>query len=132
MLDVEGGADRAVEKRIAVGWNKFHEVKEILTKRGISLKLKGRLYDSCVRSCMLYVSETWAVKVCHERNFERAERKMLRWMCRVRLMDRVRTEELYRRLGIEVIGTKLRRGRLRWYGHVECMNDNCWQKRCTS
>ncbi|MBV8233323.1 MAG: hypothetical protein JO329_25390 [Planctomycetaceae bacterium] len=130
MLDVEGGVDRAVEKRIAVGWNKFHEMKGIITKRGISLKLKGRLYDSCVRSCMLYASETWAMKVCHERDFERAERRMLRWMCGVRLTDRVRTEELYRRLGIEEIGTKLRRGRLRWYGHVERMNDNCWQKRC--
>ena len=46
----------------------------------------------------------------------------------MRLSDRVRTEELYRRLGIEEIGTKVRRGRLRWFGHVERLNENCWEK----
>jgi len=132
LLDIEGGVDRAVEKRIGEGWNRFHSMKELLTRKGISLKLKGRLYDSCVRSCLLYASETWAMKVCHEKDLERAERRMVRWMCGVRLSDRVRTEELYRRLGIEEIGTKVRRGRLRWFGHVERLNENCWQKRCRS
>ena len=53
-------------------------------------------------------------------------------MCKVSLTDRVIPEELYRRLGIEEIGTKVRRGRLRWFGHVECLNDSCWQKTCRS
>ena len=72
------------------------------------------------------------MKVCHERDLKRAERRMVRWMCGVRLIDRVRMEELYRRLGLEEIGTKVRRGRLRWFGHVERLNENFWQRRCMS
>ena len=30
--------------------------------RRFSLKMKGRVYKSCVRSAMLYGSETWCLK----------------------------------------------------------------------
>ena len=38
------------------------------------------------------------------------------------LKDRKHSEELLARLGIEGIAEIVRRGRLRWYGHVEHMN----------
>ena len=34
----------------------------VLTCRSFSLRLKGRVYQACVRSIMLYGSETWAMK----------------------------------------------------------------------
>ena len=40
------------------------------------------------------------------RDLERAQRRMVRWMCGVRLSDRVRTKELYRRLEIDEIYNK--------------------------
>ena len=41
-LDIKGGVDRAVKKGIGERWNRFHAMKELLTRKGISLKLKGR------------------------------------------------------------------------------------------
>ena len=55
-----------------------------------------------------------------ERNMERAERMMVRWMCGVRLGDTVPSIELCRRLGIKEVVAAMRRERLRWFGHVEC------------
>ena len=34
----------------------------MLTKRGVSLKLKGKIYDACVQRVLVYGSETWAIK----------------------------------------------------------------------
>ena len=49
----------------------------------------------------------------------RAERMMMRWMCGVSLKDRKRSEVFYGLLGVQSVAEVARRGRLRWFGHVE-------------
>ena len=44
---------------------------------------------------------------------------MLRYMAGVRWQDRVPSEEVLRRCDLEDIESKLRRNRLRWFGHVK-------------
>ena len=53
MLDVDGGCDSAVTTRVRSAWKKFHEYLPILTGKGFSLKLKGNVYATCVRSCLI-------------------------------------------------------------------------------
>ena len=69
-----------------------------------------------------------------EWKFKRTEMRMIRWMCGASLNnrhgdDRIASEDLRERLGLECIGVVLRRGRLRWFGHVERMEDSNWVKR---
>ena len=98
----------------------------MLTRRGIHLRQKGRVYRSCVQSVMVYASETWAVMVEEEQRMERNENVMLRWMCGVTLRNKVPTVELRRRLGIEGVVEVMRRGRLRWFVHVERKEVDDW------
>ena len=49
---------------------------------------------------------------------QRAEMRMVRWMCGVKLKDRLASKELRERLGIDDIASELQQNRLRWYGHV--------------
>ena len=51
--------------------------------------LFNRLYSSCVRSSMLHGSETWPVRKENEVALQRAEVRMVRWMCNVKVKDRV-------------------------------------------
>jgi len=37
----------------------FRDNLPILIGEGFLLKLNGKVYDSCVRSCLVYGSETW-------------------------------------------------------------------------
>jgi len=62
MLSVDGDADAAVETSIRVGWNKFRQLVPLLTNMDISLNMRERLYNSCVRSGMFHGSETWPVR----------------------------------------------------------------------
>ena len=57
--------------------------------------------------------------------------RMIRRMCLVYLADRPSSEEL-RRVGVEGIGTVLRRHRLRWFGNVERKEDTKRVHRCTN
>ena len=52
------------------------------------------------------------------------------WMCGVTLRDKVPTVELRRRLGIEGVVEVMRRGRLRWFGHVEWKEVDDWVSAC--
>jgi len=79
-------ADAAVETRIRIGWNKFRQLVPLLTNKDISLSVRGRLYSSCVRSSMLHGSETWPGKKKIS-SLQRAEMRMVRWMCGVKLQD---------------------------------------------
>ena len=58
MLDTDGGCDSAVTARVRSDGKKFREYLPILTGKGFSLKLKGRVYATCVRSCLMHGSET--------------------------------------------------------------------------
>ena len=131
MLNADGGADSAVVARVRCAWKKFRELSPILTSKGASLALKGRVYKSCVRSCMVYGSETWPMKAEHEAKLERTEMRMIRWMCGVSLRERKTSAELRERIGVEAIGVLVRRNRLRWFGHVERKVEDDWVKRCT-
>ena len=67
---------------------------------------------------MTYGGETRPLLVDVRLKFERAEMQMIRWMCDISLKDRRTNEELRRLVRVEPITTFIRRGILRWYGHV--------------
>jgi len=131
MLNANGGADSAVIARVRSAWKKFRELSPILTHKGASLAVKSKVYTCCVRSCMLYGSETWPLKVEHEAKLESTEMRMVRWMCGVSLQERKTSNELRSRFGIESIVDVVRRNRLRWFGHVQRKSEDDWIRKCT-
>src|SRR6476661_8735345 len=97
---IEGGAGDAVRARVKGAWAAFRELCPILTVRGASLCMKGRLYRACLRSKMVYGSETWPMKVEDKQKLERAENAMVHWICGVTINDRINTAELSERLSV--------------------------------
>ena len=60
------------------------------------------------------------MKMVDMQRLERTERMMVRWMCGVTLKNRISSAELNKRLDLENVTDVVRRGRLRWFGHLEC------------
>ena len=81
---------------------------------------------------MLYGSETWPLKEVDTVRIHRTDMRMLRWMAGVKLSDRVPSAELLQKFGVRSIRELMQHRRLRWYGHVERMQDDNWVKRCRS
>jgi len=58
--------------------------------------------------------------------------RMVRWMCNVKVKDRVPSKELRERLVIDdIIILILQQNRLQWYGHVLRKEDTEWLKKYT-
>ena len=79
---------------------------------------------------MLHGSETWPVRKENVVALQRAEMEMLRWICGVKLNDRLPSKELRERLGIDDIALVMQQNRLRWYGHALRKDDDDWVKKC--
>jgi len=79
---------------------------------------------------MLHGSETWPARKENEVALQRAEMRMFRWMCSIKLQDRVPSKELRERLGLDDMISVLQRNRLQWYMHVQQEEDNDWVKKC--
>jgi len=77
-----------------------------------------------VRSSMLHGSDTWPVIKENEVALHQAEMRMVRWMCGVKLQDRILSKGLRERLGLDDIISVLQQNRLRRYGHVLQKEDN--------
>jgi len=82
-----------------------------------------------VYEVVLHGSETRPVRKENEMALQRAEMRMVRWMCGVKLQVRVSNKELRERLGIVDITSLLQQNRLQWYGHVLQKDDSDWVKK---
>ena len=89
-LNASGGCETAVTSRVRIGWIKFRECRELLRGR-FSLRMKGMVYQSCVRSAMLYGSETWCLRESKMAILRKTERAMMRSMCGTKLVDKKNT-----------------------------------------
>ena len=82
------------------------------------MKIKGKVYRTVVRPALMYGAETWALKKAQEKKLEVAEMRMLRWMCGVTKMDKIRNERIRGTRKVGEITKKVQERRLKWYGHV--------------
>src|SRR2546425_5779586 len=125
-----GGAEEASRARVRCAWGKFRDLRGLLTAMGASLKVKGKIYRACVQMVLVYGSETWPMKVDDMQRLVRTENSMVRWMSGVTLKDRRSSEELRSGLGTVGVDRVVRRGRLRWFGHVERKEAGDWISKC--
>ena len=108
----DGNMDAEIMHRVQAGWRNWRKMSGVLCDRKINVRLKGKVYETVVSPAMMYGTETWPLKKTQERKSEVEEMKMLRWMCGVTKMDKIRRED-------ENFLKKIQERRLQWYGHVK-------------
>ena len=120
----------AVTSRTRLGWVKFRYCQDLLCVKIFSLKLKGSEYKICVRSAMLYGSETWCLGQNEAGILQRTERAMERSMCGVKLMDKKLTKDKMQMWHLnKTIDQLTRANSVHWYGHVLRRDINIFLRR---
>ena len=92
-----------------------------VTNKHLPKATRGRVYSSCVRSVLLYGSETWAVSANTLKKLERND-KAVRWTCLVKPDDDIPFISLLAQVNLKSIAEIMQKSRLRWLGHVERSN----------
>ncbi|XP_070023674.1 uncharacterized protein [Nicotiana sylvestris] len=98
--------DKDVIHRIGVGWMKWRLASGVLCDKRVPLILKGKVYKAVVRPEMMYGIECWPVKNSHIQKMKVVEMKMLRWMCRHTRMDKIRNDDIRKKVRVAPLMTR--------------------------
>uniref|UniRef100_A0A8D8WQA5 Craniofacial development protein 2 n=2 Tax=Cacopsylla melanoneura TaxID=428564 RepID=A0A8D8WQA5_9HEMI len=128
MIYADGSCTKEIRSRIAMGKTAYTKVQDILTARRIPLKLRKRFAKCYIWSVVLYGSETWTMRKKEEKYLESFEMWLWRRIENIIWSDKVRNEEVLRRVGEErsILKTIKKRKRS-WLGHI--LRRDCLQKR---
>ncbi len=101
----------------------------ILKDKNIPTKAKTIIFTTILRPVLLYGSETWTLTTRTSSQIQAAEMRVLRMIRGVTRLDRIRNEETRERLGITSVLKIIEKNKLRWYGHVQRMEDTRYARK---
>ncbi|CAF0801605.1 unnamed protein product [Didymodactylos carnosus] len=82
-----------------------------------------RIFRACILPVLLYGSEVWSLTLAQERRLNTFYMACLRTLVGITLGDRMSNEKLLELSGQQNLENIMRRNRLRWFGHVNRMED---------
>ena len=122
-----------VNARICKARVAFANLRHLWRQSGVSLNLKGRVYQATVRAVLLYGCETWPVRAAELRRLQVFDNRCLRTIARVGWCRRIRNEAVRKRVLGCATGTSIeecvQHQKLRWLGHVLRMPNHRLPKR---
>ena len=129
IIDRNGGTEADVKSRIGKAQAAFTALGKIWRTRDISQKTKLKLFNSNVKSVLMYGCETWnATKSCIRR-VQVFINRCLRKILRIGWMDKITNEEVWRRARQRPAEEEIGRRRLRWVGHTLRKENNSIPKK---
>ncbi|KAK3545823.1 hypothetical protein QTP70_015266, partial [Hemibagrus guttatus] len=115
----EGRMDREIDRRIGAAAAVMRSMyRSVVVKKELSWKAKLLIYQSIYVPTLTYGHELWVMTERVRSQIQVAEMSFLRRVARRSLRDRVRSSVTREELGIEPLLLHIKRGQLRWLGHL--------------
>ncbi|KAI5642326.1 reverse transcriptase (RNA-dependent DNA polymerase) domain-containing protein [Phthorimaea operculella] len=120
----DGKCESDIERRVNAGNMGNGALHAFMNSQKVSNKARLAVHRGVLVPTLMYGSESWVWQKKHESRINAVEMRALRSMIGVKLSDRIRNSVIRERCGIkEDIVTGIEKGMLRWFGHVERMNE---------
>ncbi|KAI8505525.1 Tetratricopeptide repeat domain 27 [Branchiostoma belcheri] len=118
VVDRQGGTDRDVSARMGKARAAFIMLRKVWASRGIRRATKLRIFNSNVKSVLLYGSETWRTTRATQHRLQIFINTCLRRIFKIRWWDRLSNQELWDRAGQNPIGEQILKRKWSWIGHT--------------
>ena len=129
IIDRNGGTEADVKSRIGKAQAAFLALRKVWKTRDISLKTKLKLFNSNVKSVLLYGCETWNASKSCIRKVQVFINQSLRKILRIGWMDKIKNEEVWKRAGQRPVEEEIGKRRWRWMGHTLRKENNSIPKK---
>ena len=130
VISKDAGVSMDVRQRVNEGAAAYGAMKSIWRVKEVGMNAKRTLYESVIVPTVIYGGESWGLTVKERRRLDVMEMNCLRSMCGVTRRDRVRNEEVRRRVGVKrSLSERAEERSLSWFGHLERMSDERLTKR---
>ncbi|KAG7299875.1 hypothetical protein JYU34_016894 [Plutella xylostella] len=114
----QGGADEDIESRIKKAKAAFAQLKPVWDSNVLTRRIKISLFDSIVKSVLLFGCETWRVTKGLTNKLQVFVNKSLRSILRVCWPKTIRNEDLWKLCRQSPIGKEIAKRKWRWIGHT--------------
>lgn len=118
VIDVKGGTDADVKARIGKARIAFLQLGKVWSSKDLSLSTKIRLFNTSVKSVLLYGAETWRTAVSTIKKIQTFINGCLRRILRIRWPNVITNEELWERTRQPRVEQEIQQRRWRWIGHT--------------
>ena len=118
VIDSQGGTDRDITARIGKARAAFVMLKNIWASKSISHWTKLRIFNSNVKSVLLYGCETWRNTKILQQKIQTFFNNCLRRIYNIRWPEKIRNEDLWERAGQEPVAQQILRRKWGWIGHT--------------
>ena len=99
VIDGKGGTEADVKARTAKARSAFKQLSKVWKASNISLRTKIRLFNSNIKSVLLYGCESWKTTKTVLNKVQTFINRCMRSILRIKWQDRIRNEELWERTG---------------------------------
>jgi hypothetical protein len=118
IVNIEGGTDADVKNRIKKARVIFNILGKVWSAKNISRGTKMKIFNSNVKSVLLYGAETWRTTKAMLSKIQRFINYCLRKIINIRWFDKVRNEDLWQGASQDPINTQIKKRKWAWIGHT--------------
>ena len=131
LISTGDGMKNEIERRITNSWKRFWSLREIMKDKDMPMKVKRKLYETCIMPCLLYGCQTWALTEIQESKLKVCQNAMERSVLGIKRKDRVNLQEIKQKTNFKNVHTVYRQLKWRWTGHMLRENPEKWTKLIT-
>lgn len=130
IFNKQGTSNDEIQERIRKGKQAIGALNPILWERNIRKHTKKRIYNTIVKSVVIYGSESWEITKDNRRKLRATEMDFMRRSCRRSRLERVRNEVIRRDMDLDRdIIDEVEKKQLKWFGHTKRMKEERWPRR---
>ncbi|XP_044573288.1 uncharacterized protein LOC123257606 [Drosophila ananassae] len=118
VISANGGVEKVMENRLSKARSAFGRLQRIWRNQQISRKTKLRIFNTCMKSVLLYVSETWLTSQRKIVKLQAFVNKCLRIICGIFWPNRITNNDLWRCTNEAPIQQQIKRKKWKWIGHA--------------
>ena len=118
VVDKLGGTDADIKTRICKARTAFIQLNNLWKSKEIGRRTKLRLFNSNVKSVLLYGAETWRTTKGNSKKIQTFINTCLRKIMNIRWPEKISNINLWQRTNQNPIDTDIMQRKWRWLGHT--------------
>lgn len=118
ILTPDGGAELDIENRISKARTAFGALSRVWQSNAITMRTKLRIFETNVKSVLLYACETWKVTATITKKLQVYINRCLRRILKIRWPRIISNRALWQQTNQVAIDVEIRKRKWRWIGHT--------------
>lgn len=123
--------NKEIQNRTTNAWKRYWSLKEIFKDKHMNIKVKTKLFETCISPILTYGCQTWALTKQQLTKLSTCQNSMERSMLNIKRKDKIKISHMRESTKLKDIKEKVGQLKWSWAGHIMRGPDK-WSKESTT